>query len=294
MPDERISDLLRDRKKPLLSYEFFPPKDAKGMDLLRKEAENLFTTNPDFVTCTYGAGGSTREKTFEVCDMLKEMGFGPIMPHLTCVGSSKKELEDIADEIFDRGFRNIMSLRGDPPKGETSFKAAKDGLSYSAELVQLLKSRHSQFCCGVAGFPETHPDADSPDSDIMYLEEKLDAGGDFVTTQLFFENKLYYDYVFRCNAMDINVPILPGLLPATSLKQIKRITSLCQASFPESLAEKLKEAGDDARAGTLVGIDWTADQISDLLSKNVPGVHLYVLNRAKVALAPAVKNCFAR
>ena len=123
---------------------------------------------------------------------------------------------------------------------------------------------------------------------------QLDAGGDFVTTQLFFENKLYYDYVFRCNAMDINVPILPGLLPATSLKQIKRITSLCQASFPESLAEKLKEAGDDARAGTLVGIDWTADQISDLLSKNVPGVHLYVLNRAKVALAPAVKNCFAR
>jgi methylenetetrahydrofolate reductase (NADPH) len=289
-----IADLLHNRKRPLLSFEFFPPKDEQGLDTLKRAAEALRVAQPDFVTVTYGAGGSTRLRTFEVCDLLRGMGFDPVMPHLTCVGSSRAELGEVADEIHSRGYRNVMVLRGDPPKGETVFRPAPDGLAHASDLVALLKKRHADFCCGVAGYPEKHPEAASLDADLGHLTEKIAAGGSFVTTQLFFTNSFYFDFVRRCRNFGVLAPILPGIMPALSHKQIQRFTSTCGARVPPELERALRNVGDDADASAAVGIEWAVQQIEDLLANGAPGIHLYVLNRSRIALAPAVLECFAR
>src|SRR3954462_625715 len=220
-PDRPISDLFA-QKRPVRSLEFFPPKDDTGVDALRATATALKPMRPDFVSVTYGAGGTTRDRTAQVSAMLRnELGL-TVMPHLTCVGHSRAELGDIADRIYDGGFRNIMTLRGDPPKGATEFKVATDGLRNANELVTLLKTRQPEFCLGVAGYPEKHPEAASLEIDLANLKRKVDAGATFVTTQLFFDNTLYYRFVDRCRANGINVPIVPGLMPVLSLKQIQR------------------------------------------------------------------------
>ena len=289
-----ITELLHNRKRPLLSFEFFPPKDEQGLDALRTAARSLCATRPDFVTVTYGAGGSNRARTFEVCDILREICFDPVMPHLTCVGSSRAELAEIAGEIHERGYRNVMALRGDPPKGETVFRAAPDGFAHAADLVALLKQRHPDFCCGVGGYPEKHPEAVSMDDDIAHLKAKVDAGADFITTQLFFSNEVYFTFVRKCRNAGILVPIVPGLMPALSHKQIARFTSTCGASFPAELQQALLNVSENPDASAAVGIQWAVQQIDDLLANGAPGIHLYVLNRAKVALAPALQACFAR
>lgn len=290
----QISDSLKNRNRPLLSFEFFPPKDDAGMDALRNAAAKLLSAKPDFVTVTYGAGGSTRQKTLDICDMLTAMGFASVMPHLTCVGHTRAELVEIVDEIHRRGFRNIMALRGDPPKGETVYRAPKDGLAHASELVAMIKAQHKDICCGVAGYPEKHPEAKSLAQDIEHLKAKTAAGGGFITTQLFFENRHYQDFVHKCRAAGIHQPIIPGLMPALSYKQINRFVSTCGASVPAALSSALEKAGEDADAASAIGIQWVVRQIDDLLRNGVPGIHLYILNRAKVALAPAVTECFAR
>lgn len=292
MADPSIRSLLAGAKRPLLSLEFFPPKNEPAMEKFRATAEQLRAARPDFVTCTYGAGGSTRARTLEACALLRDLGLGPVMPHLTCVGSSRDELREIADEIYHHGFRNIMTLRGDPPKGELCFKPPADGLSHAADLVRLLKLRHADLCCGVAGYPEKHPESLSPESDVHFLREKIRAGGDFITTQLFYDNHVYFDFVARCRALGVTVPILPGLLPAVSLAQVHRICQMCGSRLPEELAARLRAAGDDADAAAHVGIEWVAAQIQQLLARGVPGIHLYILNRAESALAPAIVGCF--
>ncbi|HMP89636.1 MAG TPA: methylenetetrahydrofolate reductase [NAD(P)H] [Kiritimatiellia bacterium] len=294
MPDISISSLFQQARRPLLSFEFFPPKDDAGIEALRATCEKLKPVHPDFVTVTYGAGGSTRERTFRVCAMLAEMGFGPVMPHLTCVGSSRDALAELADNIYDKGYRNIMTLRGDPPKGDTTFKAAPDGLSYAVDLVKLLKERHTDFCCGVAAYPEKHPEAASAESDLLNLKHKLDAGGDFGTTQLFFDNSVYYRFVEKARALGITKPILPGLLPALSLKQVERMCAMCNTGLPEELAGKLRAAGDNADAAEQAGIDWAIEQIRDLLAHDVPGIHLYILNRSRAALHQPLLELFGR
>jgi methylenetetrahydrofolate reductase (NADPH) len=294
MIDQPIRDLLGNGNQPLLSYEFFPPKDDQGMETLRGIVERLQPTRPDFVTVTYGAGGSTRERSFKVCSMLAEMGLTPVMPHLTCVGSSRDDLRALADEIYERGHRNIMTLRGDPPKGDTTFTPAPDGLSYAVDLVRLLKDQHPDFCCGVAAYPEKHPEAASPESDLDNLKAKFDAGGDFGTTQLFFDNAVYYRFLEKATAAGVTKPILPGLLPALSLKQVERMCAMCQASLPPALAERLASAGGDADAAEQVGIDWAIEQIRDLLDHGVPGVHLYILNRSRAALSKPLLELFGR
>ena len=294
MPDLTIRELLDKASHPLLSYEFFPPKTAKGMHRLWDTAARLEDSTPDFVTCTWGAGGSTREMTLDVCEALRTTGFDVVMPHLTCVGLSRGEVGEIAEEIYDKGFRNIMTLRGDPPQGESSFTPPQDGLSHASELVELLKNKHADFCCGVAGYPEKHVEASSLDEDLRNLKKKVDAGADFITTQLFFDNALYYRFVEQCGDLNIDLPILPGLLPAMSLKQIERFTSMCGATFPTDLEQSLEREGAEGPAAEQVGIQWTADQVDDLLDHKVPGVHLYVLNRSNVALAPEIKLRFER
>jgi len=286
LADQPISELFA-ANRALRSLEFFPPKDDAGVEALRLTASALQRIAPDFVSVTYGAGGNTRGRTAQVSDLLRQdFGF-TVMPHLTCVGHSRAELHEIADRIHAGGFRNIMTLRGDPPKGSTEFKPAPDGLRYADELVSLLKARHPDFCLGVGGYPEKHPEAPSAETDLAHLKHKVDAGAAFVTTQLFFDNAVYYRFVDRCRAAGITVPIVPGIMPVLALKQVRRFTAMCGAILPEKLVRRLEAAGDQADILESVGIDWALAQIRDLLAQGAPGYHLYILNRARGALALA-------
>ncbi|MBM3842281.1 MAG: methylenetetrahydrofolate reductase [NAD(P)H] [Verrucomicrobia bacterium] len=283
-PDRPIAELFA-RGRPLRSLEFFPPKDDAGVAALRGTAEALRRMGPDFVSVTYGAGGTTRDRTAQVSALLKgEFGF-TVMPHLTCVGHTRGELETLADQIHAQGFRNIMTLRGDPPKGATSFPVLPDGFRHAAELVALLKRRQPDFCLGVAGYPEKHPEAPSLEADLTHLKRKVDAGADFITTQLFFDNAVYYRFVERCRAEGITVPIVPGIMPVLSLKQIQRFTQLCGSTLPKPLTARLEVAADNPDVVEMVGIDWALHQIRGLLANGAPGYHLYILNRARGALA---------
>jgi methylenetetrahydrofolate reductase (NADPH) len=284
--DQPISELFA-QHRPLRSIEFFPPKDDAGVDALRQTAAALKSISPDFVSVTYGAGGSTRQRTAQVSGFLKQDFGYTVMPHLTCVGHTREELNGIADKIHADGFRNIMTLRGDPPKGSNEFKATADGLRYASELVALLRERHPDFCLGVGGYPEKHPEAASADEDLAHLKRKVDAGADFVTTQLFFNNESYYRFVDRCRAAGISVPIVPGIMPVLSLKQIQRFTTMCGTTLPQTLIRRLEAAGDAPEIVEAVGIDWALAQIRDLIGRGAPGYHLYILNRAKSALALA-------
>ena len=285
-PDQLISELLT-TKRAVRSLEFFPPKDDAGVDALRQTASALKRIAPDFVSVTYGAGGSTRERTAQVSRLLREeIGF-TVMPHLTCVGHTREELNGIADQLHASGYRNIMTLRGDPPKGQSEFIPYKDGLRYGSDLVTLLKARHADFCLGVGGYPEKHPEAVSATKDLDALKTKVDAGASFITTQLFFDNDVYYRFVDQCRARGIMVPIVPGIMPVLSLKQIRRFTEMCGATLPEKLVKRLEAAGDTAEIVETIGIEWALTQIRDLLARGAPGYHLYIMNRAKSALTLA-------
>jgi methylenetetrahydrofolate reductase (NADPH) len=284
--DRPISELFA-QQRPLRSLEFFPPKDEAGVEALRQTAVALKKISPDFVSVTYGAGGSTRERTAQVSRLLRtETGF-TVMPHLTCVGHNREELNAVADQLHAGGYRNIMTLRGDPPKGQAEFVPYKDGLRYGSDLVALLKARHADFCLGVGGYPEKHPEAPTLDVDLDNLKRKVDAGAAFITTQLFFDNAVYYRFVEKCRARGIGIPIVPGIMPVLSLKQIKRFTEMCGASLPGTLTKRLEAAGDAPEIVESVGNEWAVTQIRDLLAHGAPGYHLYIMNRAKSALALA-------
>ncbi len=286
LADRPLSELFAQRR-PLRSIEFFPPRDDAGVEALRNTAAALRAMSPDFVSVTYGAGGSTRQRTAQVSGLLRsEFGY-TVMPHLTCVGHSVAELNDIADRIHADGFRNIMALRGDPPKGSTQYAAAEGGLRHASELVALLRARHPDFCLGVGGYPEKHPEAPSAEADMAALKGKVDVGADFVTTQLFFDNEAYYRFVDTCRRSAISVPIVPGIMPVLSLKQIQRFTSMCGTALPQALIRRLEAAGEAPEIVEAIGIDWALQQIRDLLARGAPGYHLYILNRAKSALTLA-------
>ena len=284
--DQSISELFA-RNRPVRSLEFFPPKDEAGMANLHAAAAALKHISPDFVSVTYGAGGTTRERTAKACAMLKKDFGYTVMPHLTCVGHSRAELDLVADGLHADGYRNIMTLRGDPPKGGTTFVPDQDGLRYGSDLVALLKARHTDFCLGVGGYPEKHPEAPNPEIDLDHLKRKVDAGAAFVTTQLFFDNAVYYRFVEKCRARGITVPIVPGIMPVLSLKQVKRFTEMCGASLPTQLVTRLEAAAEIPDVVEIIGIDWALDQIRGLLANGAPGYHLYIMNRAKSALAMA-------
>jgi methylenetetrahydrofolate reductase (NADPH) len=285
-PDRPISELFA-MGRPLRSLEFYPPRDEAGVEALRQTAAALRRIGPDFVSITYGAGGSTRERTAQMSSLLRDdFGF-TVMPHLTAVNHTRAEVSAVADEHYGRGIRNIMALRGDLPNGAQAEGAFKDGLRFGSDVVALLKELHPDLCLGVAGYPEKHPEAPSFDADLENLKRKVDAGASFVTTQLFFDNDAYHRFVDRCRAAGIGVPIVPGIMPVLSLKQITRITGLCGASLPDRLIRRIEAAQDQPEIIEAVGIDWALAQIRDLLSAGAPGYHLYILNRARSALTLA-------
>jgi methylenetetrahydrofolate reductase (NADPH) len=285
-PDRPISELFA-QGRPLRSLEFFPPKDEAGAEALRQTAAALQRIGPDFVSVTYGAGGSTQELTAQVSSLLRcEFGF-TVMPHLTAVNHTRAEVSAVAEAHYARGIRNIMALRGDLPNGMPAATAFKDGLRFGSDIVALLKELHPDLCLGVAGYPEKHPEAPSFEADLVNLRRKVDAGASFITTQLFFDNAAYYDFVDRCRAAGISVPIVPGIMPVLSLKQVTRITGLCGASLPNRLIRRIEAAGDQPEIMEALGVDWALAQIRDLLDHGAPGYHLYILNRARSALTLA-------
>jgi methylenetetrahydrofolate reductase (NADPH) len=284
LPDLRITDLL-ETGRPLKSVEFFPAKDEAGLSQLRATAREIRKLSPDFVSITYGAGGTTRERTASIARLLRE-DYGFItMAHLTCVNHTADEVLAIAREHHAAGIRNIMALRGDVPKGLTREEAFKDGLRSGSDIVALLKKHLPDICLGVGGYPEKHPESPSVASDIDALRRKVDAGADFITTQLFFDNSVYYLFEERCRRAGIRIPIIPGIMPVLSLKQIRRFTELCGSTLPAALVARLEACGDDAAAMEQVGAEWAARQCRDLLNNGAPGFHLYILNRAPAALS---------
>jgi methylenetetrahydrofolate reductase (NADPH) len=271
--------------KPLFSVEFFPPKSDETAQQLLRTAERIQAYTPDFVSITYGAGGSTRNRTLNYARKLHEDYGYAVMPHLTCVGHSDGELKQIIAEFKAAGLQQIMALRGDPPKGEANFTPHPDGLSYANELVRLIREVYPECALGVAGYPEKHPEALSAEIDLLNLKRKVDAGATFVTTQLFFDNAVYFEFVDNCRRAGIQVPILPGLMSITSRKQAQRFCEMCGTRIPAALDAQLLAAGDDKAAVEAIGVEWSYRQARELLEKGAPGIHLYILNRAGPAIA---------
>ncbi|MDE0768847.1 MAG: methylenetetrahydrofolate reductase [NAD(P)H] [Opitutaceae bacterium] len=284
MIDQQPITQLLARSQPLLSVEFYPPKTAEAVDGLVRAANRISESKPDFISVTYGAGGSTRDLSATVSRRMKDEVGLQVMPHFTCVGSTREELGEIVDEFYNEGYRNIMALRGDPPQGHDTFQVTEGGFAYASDLVAFIKERHPDMCIGIAGYPEKHPEAPSLNSDLDALKIKADAGGSFITTQLFFENDAYFRFVDHVRARGIHLPIIPGIMPVLSLKQIKRITQLCQSQLPKTLESALSQVEEDPDAVRRIGIDWAQRQIAELIERGAEGVHIYALNKAKSAI----------
>ncbi len=289
-----IIQQLKTAERPLISVEFFPPKNETVQKPFDKGAVELLGLKPDFVSVTCGAGGSAAGPTLEVSKKLRGLGYETVMPHCTCVGMSREDLVRSVDEIVAQGFQNIMALRGDPPRGEKYFQPVEGGLRYAAELVAFLRERHPQLCIGVAGYPEKHPEAYNKMEDLRHLKEKVDAGADFITTQLFLHNHVYFEFVEKCRTAGITVPIVPGLLPVISLEQINRMRTFCEFHVPEKLLCNLQAAQNDPVKMERIGLYWATEQISELIEGGAPGIHLYLLNRAKTAFYPELFACLSR
>ncbi len=282
-PGQPITELFR-QGRPLVSVEFFPPKTPEGARQILDTAAALAPYRPDFVSITYGAGGSTRERTLEYGTILRDKFGFEVMPHLTCVGHSRAELHAVLTRLRDAGFRNLMVLRGDPPKGAVAFQPHPDGLRYASELVAFIRENYPEFCLGVGGYPETHPEAPSPEADLRNLKTKVEAGADFITTQLFFDNALFLNFVERCRTAGITVPIIPGILPALSHTQVQK-WGVLGASYPAGLLQQLQPLEGREAESAAAGVAWADEQIRGLVAAKAPGLHLYIMNRAPSALA---------
>lgn len=271
-------------RKFTLSFELFPPKTAAAEAALWDNLKHLMAFQPDVVTCTYGAGGSTRDKTLDIVEQTKRRFGVRVASHLTCVGSTIEQLRDYLQEVERRRIENIVALRGDPPKGETSFQAVAGGLRYASELVELIRREFPTLGIAVAGYPETHQEATTPQSDLENLKRKVASGGHCIITQLFFDNRDFFRFRERCCELGISAPIIPGLLPVTNLSQIQRIASLCKAQLPPEFITELGQQ-DEADWQFAVGVRWAARQAQELIDAGVPGLHFYVLNKSSATAA---------
>ena len=264
-----------------LSFELYPPKTQDSEDELFKNLEDLVTFEPSYITCTYGAGGSTRDKTLDIICRVKTQFQKPVASHLTCVGATADELRDFLREATERGVDYIVALRGDPPKGETEFKPVPGGLHYANELVELVRNEFPHFGIAVAAYPETHLEAPSPEADLDNLKRKVEAGGEIVITQLFYDNEDFFRFRERYEKAGIEAPLVPGILPVTNGKQIKRIAKLCGARLPEHFLERLEAHTDDPQGQFDVGVYYATRQVEELVESGVPGIHFYVLNKSR-------------
>jgi len=270
--------------RPVFSFEFFPPKTAAGERNLYGALAELTTLEPSFVSVTYGAGGSTREKTIEIVKQIREQYGLEAMAHFTCVGATEAQLHATLSEMQDAGIDNVLALRGDPPGGGEVWRKTDGGLEYSSELVALIAEGYP-FAVGAACFPETHIHAESPQADLTHLAEKVNAGVDFLITQLFFDNARYFDFLARARDAGIQVPIIPGIMPITKVGQVERMAALCGASIPDGLRRELHARGEDPEAVLDFGVAYATLQCAELLAAGAPGIHFYTLNRSPATRA---------
>ncbi len=279
----RIDEILAS-ETPLFSFEFFPPKTPTGEQNLYAALAELRTLEPAFVSVTYGAGGSTRDKTIEIVKRIREEYGLEAMAHFTCVGATVADLRATLDEMQLAGIDNVLALRGDPPAGQKHWIRTEGGLEFSRELVELIAGDYP-FAIGAACFPETHIHATSPEADLEHLLEKVQAGVDFLITQLFFDNALYFAFLERARAAGITVPIIPGIMPITQVGQVERMAAMCGASIPEGLRSELHARGDHPEAVLDFGVAYATLQCSELLAAGAPGIHFYTLNRSPATRA---------
>ena len=272
------------RAQPCISFEFFPPKTDAGVENLMATIEALRVLEPTFVSVTYGAGGSSRERTIEVVTRIKaELRIEPLA-HVTCVGHSRDDLRRLFRDFERVGIENVMALRGDAPRGVERFEATEGGFRYARDLIELLASEFS-FCVGAAAYPEMHQEASSFDADIANAASKVRAGASFLVTQFFFDNEAYFAYVTRLRAAGIDVPVIPGIMPITNYDAIARMIKMSGASLPERLRSELDARANEPDAVADLGVAYTALQCRDLLARGAPGLHFYTLNKSPATRA---------
>jgi methylenetetrahydrofolate reductase (NADPH) len=275
----RIDEIIAADGDPVFSFEFFPPKTEEGERNLYEALAALRALEPAFVSVTWGAGGSTREKTIEIVSNIRATHGLEAMAHFTCVGATVDDLRGALDQMRDAGIDNVLTLRGDPPRGETEFVQTEGGLRYATELAQLAAGAYD-FCLVGACYPEVHPEAPDGATDLAHLREKVDAGVKVLITQLFFDNEAYFRFVEDARAAGIDVPIVPGIMPITNAEQIKRFTSMCGATIPVPLLDALDARRDDPEAVIDLGVAYATLQCAELLARGAPGIHFYTLNRS--------------
>ncbi|NPA58568.1 MAG: methylenetetrahydrofolate reductase [NAD(P)H] [Aquificae bacterium] len=281
----KISDLLKSSKRSI-SFEFFPPKTPEGEKSLFKTIKELEFIKPTFVSITYGAGGSTRERTINVVKKIHRETSLTVMAHQTCIGHTKDQIRQILEEYKTVGVQNVLALRGDLPEGEEVDKAfLKDGCRYAVELVRFIRENFGDwFSIGVAAYPEGHPESPSLEADLMFFKEKVEAGGEFAITQMFFDNRYFYDFMDRVEKAGIKIPVIPGIMPITNFKQIKKFADMCGATIPPDLVKKLQAVADSPEDVEKIGIEFAVKQCEDLLKNGVKGLHFYTLNKSKATI----------
>jgi len=279
----RISQAL-ETQRPFFSFEFFPPRTDEAHAHLLETVRTLRALRPAFVSVTYGAGGSTRARTVEVSKQIQnEIGMN-VMAHVTCAGSSRAQLRSVLNDVEAAGIENVLGLRGDPPKDAALFEPASGGFAHASDLIAML-ARNYHFCVGAACYPEKHVEAASLEEDLRNVKLKVDAGAEFLISQLFFENDRYFEFVERAKAAGITVPILPGIMPITNFEQIQRFTAMCGATIPPKLLAELQVRRDEPKAVEELGVAYATLQCTDLLRRGAPGIHFYTLNRSPATRA---------
>jgi methylenetetrahydrofolate reductase (NADPH) len=264
-----------------ISFEVFPPKTLEGDAALMGAVRDLVSFGPSFISCTFGAGGSTRDQTLDLICRIRDAFQVEVVAHRTCVESSVGEIRTWLKRACDLGVENVVALRGDPPRGTAVFQPARDGLAHASELVELMRREFPHLGIAVAGYPETHREAESPEADLLNLKRKVDAGADLVLTQLFYDNADFFDFRRRYQAAGIQAPLVPGILPVTSFAQVERITALCGARIPAALRIELEAHRDDPEGQAAAGVAYAIRQCQALVKAGVPGLHFYVLNKAE-------------
>jgi methylenetetrahydrofolate reductase (NADPH) len=268
---------------PSLSFEYFPPKTEVGFDNLMKRLASMSDMNPEWIDVTFGAGGSTKDRTLEICEFAYQKRGLNVMMHLTCTNMNRSDIDYVLNRMKSIGLRNVLALRGDPPAGTYEWTQAKDGFSHAVDLVRYIRSTYGDyFCIGVAGYPEGHADCESFESDLAFLKAKVEAGADVIITQLFYDTSLFFKFVERLRAMGLTIPVIPGIMPIMSLASLKRMASMCRVRVPDHIIQDLESIQENDEAVKEYGVQLAVKMCHELIAEQVAGLHIYTMNNEEI------------